>query len=120
MCSYSWDQLGSIDLPEMLEYVMSHTGQEDILYVGHSMGTTTLMVMANTRPDMMKHIKLANLFAPIAYVGHMISPLRLIAPFGNQIKVRTDIYIASTHEKGHHEKNVLYFIIFFWKFFLIP
>jgi len=87
---FSWDQLGSIDLPEMLEYVMSHTQQEEILYVGHSMGTTTFMVMANTRPEIMKHIKLANLLAPIAYVSHMISPLRLIAPFGNKIRETID------------------------------
>ena len=64
----SWDQVGEFDLPAMLKYAMEVTGEESIFYVGHSMGTTTFMVMANKHPELMEHIKLANFFAPIAYI----------------------------------------------------
>ena len=84
--------MGEFDLPAMLKHVMSYTQKDEVFYVGHSMGTTTFMVMANKHPEMMRHIKLANLFAPIAYVSHMISPLRLIAPFAEKIQVNKNVH----------------------------
>ena len=40
------------DLPTMLEYVLQTTGQEEMFYAGHSMGTTTFMAMPKYRPDL--------------------------------------------------------------------
>ena len=45
------------------------------------------MVMANKRPDLQEKVILANLLAPVAYVDHMKSPIRLIAPFADSIEV---------------------------------
>ena len=43
---FSWDQMGQYDLPTMLQYVREVTGQQ-IIYIGHSMGTTAFWVMCN-------------------------------------------------------------------------
>ena len=43
---FSWDQMGQYDLPSMLQYVRELTGQQ-IIYIGHSMGTTAFWVMCN-------------------------------------------------------------------------
>ena len=43
---FSWDQMGQYDLPSMLQYVHEVTGQQ-IIYIGHSMGTTAFWVMCN-------------------------------------------------------------------------
>ena len=45
------------------------------------------MVMANKRPEFQEKILLANLLAPVAYVDHMKSPIRLIAAFTDSIEV---------------------------------
>ena len=45
------------------------------------------MVMANKHPEMQEKILLANLLAPVAYVDHMQSPIRLIAPYADSIEV---------------------------------
>jgi lysosomal acid lipase/cholesteryl ester hydrolase len=37
---YSWQEMGTYDLPAAIDYVMGHTGQKDLYYIGHSMGTT--------------------------------------------------------------------------------
>jgi len=83
---FSWDEMAEFDLPAMLTYVLNYTEEDRIFYAGHSMGTTTFMAMATKRPDIQDHILLANLLAPVAYVGHMKSPIRYIAPFEETVK----------------------------------
>jgi len=77
---FSFDQMADHDLPKMLGYVLNHTKQEKIFYAGHSMGTTTFMIMSNLHPEIQDHIILANFLAPVAYVEHLKGPLRLLAP----------------------------------------
>ena len=72
----------------MIDHITATTGQEKIFYIGHSMGTTGFMVMANERPDMQEKIHMANLLAPVAYVDHMKSPIRYLAPFSTEIAVK--------------------------------
>ena len=84
----SWDEHSQFDLPAMLSYVLNHTKQEKIFYIGHSMGTTAFMAMANMRPGLQKHILLANFLAPVAFVGHMRSSIRDFAPLANPFEVR--------------------------------
>ena len=73
----------------MIDIVREKSGHDKIFYGGHSMGTTTFMVMANKKPEYQQHIKLASFLAPVAFVNHMTSPLKYVAPFVNQIDVRT-------------------------------
>ena len=71
--------MAKYDLPAQVEFVLKHTGQEDMFYVGHSMGTTTFMAMHKYRPDLVSKIRLANLLAPVAGVASMAGPLSFIA-----------------------------------------
>merc|ERR1712141_300865 len=82
---FSFDETGEFDLPAMIDKVRETSGQEKIFYVGHSMGTTSFMVMANKKPEYQEYIHMANFLAPIAFVDHMKSPLKYVAPFVNQL-----------------------------------
>ncbi len=73
----------------MIDLVLERTGQEKLHYVGHSMGTTGLMVMMNEKPEYGEKIKLANLMAPVAYLENVISPLRVLTHFEDELNVRT-------------------------------
>lgn len=75
----------------MIDYVLEKTGQDKLHYVGHSMGTTGFMVLMNDKPEYADKVKMANLLAPIGYVGHMESPIRLIAPFTEELEVGDNI-----------------------------
>ena len=85
--NFSFDQVGEFDIPAMIDMIKTTTSQDKIIYNGFSMGTTTYLVMADKRPEYQESILLANLMAPVAYVDHMISPLKYIAPFTNQLDV---------------------------------
>ncbi|CAG2061632.1 unnamed protein product [Timema podura] len=47
----NWDEMGLYDLPAALELSLEVTGQKQLYYIGHSMGTTMFFVLASSRPE---------------------------------------------------------------------
>lgn len=76
---FSWHELGTIDLPEMIDYVLQETRKDKLHYIGHSQGTTTFLVMTSTRKGYNDKIKSAHLMAPIAFMSNMRSPVIQVA-----------------------------------------
>jgi len=73
---FTWDEMAKYDLPAMIEKVLEETGQKEIFYAGHSMGTTAFMAMEHYRPDILDKVILANFMAPVtseAYMGGVIA-----------------------------------------------
>ena len=83
----SWDEMGEFDLPAMINKVLETTREEQLVYIGHSMGATGFLAMAAFKPQMQSKILQANLLAPAAFMEHIRSPVRIIAPYANEIKV---------------------------------
>ena len=48
---FTWDEMAHYDIPAMIEKVLELTGETELFYVGHSMGTTAFMAMHHYRPD---------------------------------------------------------------------
>ncbi|KAI4463814.1 lysosomal acid lipase-related [Holotrichia oblita] len=71
---FSWHEIGTIDLPTMIDYILQNTGQKQLFYVGHSQGTTTFFVMASELPEYNDKIKLMIALAPTAYMSNMKHP----------------------------------------------
>jgi len=62
-------------------------GEEGIVYIGHSMGTTTFWVMCNEFPELASSlVSLMVGLAPVSVVSRMTSPVKYIAPISNQIE----------------------------------
>lgn len=77
---FSWDQMGEIDLPAMIDYTLAATGQKTLKLVGFSMGTTTTMVMLSEHPEYNDKISVAALMGPVAYMKNMKGILEALAP----------------------------------------
>lgn len=89
---FSWDEIGNLDLPAMIDYALNHTGQKKLHYVGHSQGTTAFFVMGSLRPELNNKILSMHAFGPVAYMAHNKSPLlTAISPFANRIEVRNRV-----------------------------
>ncbi|KPI97392.1 Lipase 3 [Papilio xuthus] len=85
---FSWDEIGDIDLPTMIDYILDHTEREKIYYVGHSQGTTVFFVMCSLHPEYNYKIKAMHAFSPIAFMAHNESPLlKAMASFDNSMKI---------------------------------
>jgi len=79
---FTWDEMAHYDLPAMIEKVLELTGETELFYAGHSMGTTAFMAMHHYRPDIGEKIRLANFLAPVASETNMGGPLGWIAGLG--------------------------------------
>ncbi|EDW00622.1 GH20912 [Drosophila grimshawi] len=77
---FSWHEIGVYDLPALVEHVLRVTGHQRLHYVGHSQGTTVLLVLLSQQPAFNARFASVALLAPIAYLQHLSSPpLRLLA-----------------------------------------
>ncbi|XP_075229761.1 uncharacterized protein LOC142329238 [Lycorma delicatula] len=65
---FSFHESGIYDLPAFINKIQDRTKASQIIYIGHSMGTTVFLVMASQRPEYAKKIKLAVLLAPVCFI----------------------------------------------------
>ncbi|KAJ8728241.1 hypothetical protein PYW08_016626 [Mythimna loreyi] len=72
---FSWDEIGRYDLPAIIDYVLDTKNQTQLIYVGHSQGSTVFFVMASELPAYNDKISLmVALSAPTA-IPNIKSPL---------------------------------------------
>ncbi|KAK3877145.1 hypothetical protein Pcinc_018128 [Petrolisthes cinctipes] len=83
---FSYDEMAKYDLPAMLEYVLKYTGEERLLYVGHSMGTTVFFAMMSTQPEYyQRRVATMVALAPVATLTSIASPIKYLAPLVNEL-----------------------------------
>lgn len=78
--------MATYDLPAEISYI-TNMKKENITYIGHSMGTTMFYAMAIEKPEIASKVTAMFSLAPVAFVGHLKSPVRLLIPFINEIEV---------------------------------
>lgn len=85
---FSWHQIGHYDVPASIDYINDLTeANNEIIYIGHSMGTTVLFVMLSTRPEYNQKLRAAFALAPVTYMSDIKSPIRLLAPYSHDIEL---------------------------------
>uniref|UniRef100_A0A2A4K660 Lipase n=1 Tax=Heliothis virescens TaxID=7102 RepID=A0A2A4K660_HELVI len=84
---FSWDEIGNIDLPTMIDYALEVSGEERLHYIGHSQGTTSFFVLGSLQPAYNAKFISMHALAPSAYFEHIGSPyLKLVARYINHIE----------------------------------
>ncbi|KDR15390.1 lipase 3-like [Zootermopsis nevadensis] len=76
--SFSWHEMGVYDLPAEIDYILTNTGQNDLSYVGHSMGTTMFFALMSVKPDYNAKIRHMVALAPVAFLRNTKSPFASI------------------------------------------
>lgn len=79
--------MGVYDLPAAIDHILNTTNKDKIVYIGHSLGTTTFYAFAATRPDYNNKIFFHISLAPVAGLGHTTSAFRLLVPYAKKIEV---------------------------------
>ncbi|KAH8369891.1 hypothetical protein KR093_001384 [Drosophila rubida] len=67
---FDWHEIGTIDIPEMIDYIVAETNFKKVHFAGHSQGTTVYLVMLSERPEYNDKIATGHLLAPCAFFEH--------------------------------------------------
>ncbi|XP_017000314.2 lipase 3-like [Drosophila takahashii] len=96
---FSWHEIGMEDLPAMINHMLAKTKQQAFHFVGHSQGTTSLMVLLSLRPEFNAKIKTANLMAPPIFMKNSLSTFqKLIKPVLQRLP---DFELLPNHKAIH-------------------
>lgn len=80
--------MGIFDLPAALDFVSKKTARPgEIIYIGHSMGTTMFFVYSSIYKNAKDTVQKMVGLAPAAYMGHVRSVIKYLAPFANNLEV---------------------------------
>jgi len=79
--AWSWDEMGTYDLPGIVDYILATSGQAQVSWVGHSRGSQQAFaafaspLTINDKIALAAKLHIFVAFAPIAYFANMQSPL---------------------------------------------
>ncbi|KAI5702933.1 hypothetical protein M8J75_005719 [Diaphorina citri] len=83
---FSFHEMGYFDLPAEIDFILNKTDHTQMIYIGHSMGTTMFYVLTSQRPEYNEKLLGAISLAPVAYLSRTRSPIRYLAPFALNIE----------------------------------
>ncbi|KAK3596368.1 hypothetical protein CHS0354_036920 [Potamilus streckersoni] len=84
--AWSWDEMAKYDMPKNIEYILNVTGAKQLTYIGHSQGTEMAFARLSEDAELNKKINLFVALAPVAMVGDIIGPVRLLGPYAKNIE----------------------------------
>ncbi|XP_073958285.1 lipase 3-like [Choristoneura fumiferana] len=67
---FSWEEIGLIDLPTMIDYALAKTGESKLHYIGHSQGGTSFLVLNSMKPEYNEKFWSAHLLAGVGYMSN--------------------------------------------------
>ncbi|XP_042816297.1 lipase member J isoform X5 [Panthera tigris] len=106
--AFSFDEMAKYDLPASIDFIVKHTGQKEIFYVGHSQGTTIAFITFSTIPKIAEKVKIFFALAPVFSIKYSNSPLiKMAYKWKSVIKSRMDVYM-SHNPAGTSVQNMLH------------
>ena len=73
---FSFDEMSNFDLTSMIDYALSVTKQQQLIYIGHSQGTMIAFAQLSKNQEFASKIKLFVALGPVAHLGFIESPIK--------------------------------------------
>ncbi|XP_037524667.2 lipase member K-like [Rhipicephalus sanguineus] len=90
-CEISFEQVGTFDMPVVIDYILNETGFSQVGLLTTSQGTTASLVLLSLRPEYNDKVNIFVGYAPVANITHFTSPMRLLIPFAEEVKAVNDL-----------------------------
>lgn len=79
--------MGRYDIPANIEYILEATGQEKLVFVGHSLGCTLFYIAMIEHPHLNDKIETMISLAPTTSVANLANGFVYLAPFITPMRV---------------------------------
>ncbi|XP_073959258.1 lipase 3-like [Choristoneura fumiferana] len=90
---FTWDEIGRLDVPAMIDYALEKTGKKQLHYIGFSQGTTVFFVMCSMLPKYNEKIISMNALAPVTYLTNTGNPVdKALTYFSNEITKTAEFF----------------------------
>lgn len=75
---FSWHEIGYYDLPAMIDYALKIANETKLMYIGHSQGVTSAMVLLSMRPEYNDKIIILHAMTPPVIMKYHSPPFPTI------------------------------------------
>uniref|UniRef100_A0A2A4IZQ1 AB hydrolase-1 domain-containing protein n=1 Tax=Heliothis virescens TaxID=7102 RepID=A0A2A4IZQ1_HELVI len=99
--NFSLHEIGTIDVPTTIDFVLNKTGQRKLSVIGYSEGTAATYVLGATRPEYNDKIKIHISLAPICFLQNTKPLMSYIIKLAPTINVALEV-IAGNEIGGHN------------------
>ncbi|CAH2103792.1 unnamed protein product [Euphydryas editha] len=77
--NFSFQEMGQYDLPAAIEYIRKvKNSNEQINFIGHSMGATAFLIMLSLFPDYNNFFRIGIFLAPLVFMSNTAGPLKVL------------------------------------------
>ncbi|CAG9088093.1 unnamed protein product [Plutella xylostella] len=89
---FSWEEVGTFDLPATIDYILKNTKRSRLHYIGYSQGTTAFFVMGAMKPEYNDKIISSHHLAPTVIMEHTDNLLlKALAPLTGSVSTITSL-----------------------------
>ncbi|KAM9188003.1 lipase member M-like [Mergus octosetaceus] len=103
---FSFHEMAMYDVPAMVSFILQHTAQEKLYYVGHAQGNSLGFIAFSSMPQLAQKIKVFFALAPLYTFHHAKGPVLKIA-FLPDIVLKTIFGTKQLTLVGREERAIL-------------
>uniref|UniRef100_A0A8C2TP35 Lipase n=1 Tax=Coturnix japonica TaxID=93934 RepID=A0A8C2TP35_COTJA len=81
---FSFHEMAVYDVPAMVNFILQHTGQEKLFYIGHAQGNSLGFIAFSSMPHLAEKINLFFALAPLYTFHHVKGPVLKLIIFGTK------------------------------------
>lgn len=103
---FSFHEMGTYDVPVMIDYMMDKTKAKNLFYIGHSQGGSSGLVMLSSFREFNDHILQAHLLGPASFMGNSPNVANYsgnFVPIALEYFKRFHLYDLLVNNKMYHD-----------------
>lgn len=111
--NYTFHEIAVFDLPPTIDFIRKTTNHKKVHLIGHSQGSTVILVLLAERPEFNDYVESGTLLAPVAFLGNLrkkprqtiLDKLFISYVAHNVGKSKENVDTEATFEVGRYNEN---------------